>query len=262
MKLKIFTKESIATVLLIAVAVLSIFVIAKPAKSADTYKSTISSLDNKKMIAIGVTTAAAGTSAALAAIPGDATTPIANKVADIGSYMMLVVGAVFLEKILVTVFGYLSFTYIIPAACIIAILSMFINKTFLKTLAVKLFILGMAAVFIIPFSVKISDVIYENHRETVEQSIENTNAEIEETSGNENGGIMGFINSVGESLATAADRAEKALSRFVDAVAILIITTCIIPIAVVLFAIWFVKFLFGISFRRGSSYKTQNSAND
>ena len=259
MKLKIFTKEIIVTVLLITVAVLSIFVVAKPAQSADTYKSTISSLDNKKMIAIGVTTAAVGTSAALAAIPGDATTPIANKVADIGSYMMLVVGAVFLEKMLVTLFGYLSFTYVIPAACIIAVLSMFINKAFLKTLAVKLFILGMAAVLIIPFSVKISDIIYENHRETVEQSIENTNAKIEETNGNENGGIMGFINSVGESLTSAADRAEKVLSRFVDAVAILIITTCIIPIAVVLFAIWFVKFLFGTNVRRKYSYKTQEN---
>ena len=36
------------------------------------------------------------------------------------------------------------------------------------------------------------------------------------------------------------------MSRFIDAIAVLIITTCVIPIAVLLFLIWIVKIIFGL----------------
>lgn len=42
-------------------------------------------------------------------------------------------------------------------------------------------------------------------------------------------------------------QAKKALSIFIDAVAVLVITTCIIPIAVVFFFIWIIKLLFGLN---------------
>ena len=43
---------------------------------------------------------------------------------------------------------------------------------------------------------------------------------------------------------------KNALSVFIDAVAVLIITTCIIPVAVILFFVWLIKMLFGIEIKK------------
>ncbi|MEI3361149.1 MAG: hypothetical protein V8R75_00450 [Oscillospiraceae bacterium] len=57
------------------------------------------------------------TSVAVSAVPGDATTPLASKIADLSSYLLLVVGAIMLEKLLLTMLPYAAFTILIPAAC-------------------------------------------------------------------------------------------------------------------------------------------------
>ena len=92
------TRKSIAVALLLAIALLSIFVISKPATSAENYRSTIESIDEKKATVMGITATAAAASTALAAIPGDVTTPIANQIMEISSYLLIVVCVLVLEK--------------------------------------------------------------------------------------------------------------------------------------------------------------------
>ena len=48
-------------------------------------------------------------------------------------------------------------------------------------------------------------------------------------------------------LMVEAESAKNALSVFIDAIAVLIITTCVIPILVILFFLWLIKMLFGIT---------------
>ena len=62
----------------------------------------IQSLDDKKTTALELTAAATAASAAITLIPGDAGTPIADKLADLSSYFLIVVCAIYLEKYLVT----------------------------------------------------------------------------------------------------------------------------------------------------------------
>ena len=88
-------------------AVLSFCVIAKYA-SSPTMKinaHAIQSLDDKKTTALELTAAATAASAAITLIPGDAGTPIADKLADLSSYFLIVVCAIYLEKYLVTITG-------------------------------------------------------------------------------------------------------------------------------------------------------------
>lgn len=40
-------------------------------------------------------------------------------------------------------------------------------------------------------------------------------------------------------------RGESTLTAFLDAIAVLIITTCIIPIVVILIFVWIIKIIFG-----------------
>lgn len=57
------------------------------------------------------------TSALITLLPGDTATPIAEKMADVSGYLLVVLCAIYLEKYLVTITGYVAFTYLIPIAC-------------------------------------------------------------------------------------------------------------------------------------------------
>ena len=129
---KEITKKLIAVILLFAVALFSIFVISKPATSAENYRDTIESIDEKKATVMGISAAAAATSTALAAIPGDSTTPIANQIMEISSYLFIVVCMLVLEKSLLTVMGYLAFNLFIPIACALLGAYVFVKKHVLK----------------------------------------------------------------------------------------------------------------------------------
>lgn len=59
----------------------------------------IQSLDDKKTTALELTAAATAASAAITLIPGDIGTPIADKLADLSSYFLIVVCAIYLENI-------------------------------------------------------------------------------------------------------------------------------------------------------------------
>ena len=96
-------KKLIASALLLAFALLSFFVIADKASSPAAHRTSIDALDDKKITVVELTAATAVGATALALVPGDATNPIANQIAKLSSYLTLVVGAIMLEKFLVTV---------------------------------------------------------------------------------------------------------------------------------------------------------------
>ena len=58
--------------------------------------------------------------------------------------------------------------------------------------------------------------------------------------------LSGWILGVGEKLNGAVDQAKKALGRFVDAVAVLIIINCVIPVLVLWFFLWLIKTAFSV----------------
>ena len=84
-------KKILIVLLCLSLALVSVFVIAKRATDPQSYKNTIQSIDDKKATVMGITTATITASTALAAIPGDATTPIANQIMEISTYVFVVV---------------------------------------------------------------------------------------------------------------------------------------------------------------------------
>lgn len=260
------TKKIICIVLLLIVAILSMTVISKIATSPKNYKSTIQSIDDKKAAVMGVTATAAATSTALAAIPGDATTPIANQIMEISSYLLIVVCALVLEKSLLTVMGYLSFNILIPISCVLLGIYTFVKKRTLKILALKFIVFALVIVSIIPFSIKISDMIYEANQTTVEQVTTDLEKSIVDDGQQEKSWIDKMLDKIKESVSDVGDKAKQILNSFIDAVALFIITYCALPIIIILFVIWFVNFLFklnipapNLSVRR---IVTRNKANE
>ena len=82
--------------------------------------------------------ASTAASAALSAILGDAATPISVKLADLSGSFLIVLSAIYLEKYLVTITGYASFGVLIPLACGLFILNVFLKKMSIQTILYKI----------------------------------------------------------------------------------------------------------------------------
>lgn len=260
MEKKLISKRVIVVVVLMLIALISTFAISKVASSPEFHAKTIQSLDKKKVTVMELTAATAATSTAIALIPSDATTPLANQIMGLSSYLLIVIGAIFLEKILLTLTGYVTFTFLIPIACILYVIYLYARKDILRNLAIKLGVFGIVIFMVVPVSVQVSNLIESRYQTSINQTIEeakdagvateeNTSQESVET-----GGWSGFtskakevISNIGDNVSGLIHKGEKALSNFIDAVAVLIITSCVIPILVLIFFIWIVKMIFGIN---------------
>lgn len=251
-------KKLLGVILCLAIAGLSIGIGAKYATQPQSYKATIQSIDEKKATVMGVTTVAAATSTALAAIPGDATTPIANQIMDLSTYLMIVVCALVLEKSLLTVFGYLAFQIMIPVACVLFALAILTRRALLRSLSVKITIFALVLVAIIPFSLKISDMIYDaNETMVATLSEESANLESEEKDENKNWWEK-FVDGVKDGAAQAKENAKELVNRFIDVIAVFVIAYCAIPIIVFLVVIWALKLLFNVRVPMPSAKKVKN----
>jgi hypothetical protein len=267
--------------LLIAVAMISFFPLGNYASSVETHATTISSLDDKKQTVMELAGASTATSAAISLLPGDFGTPIADKLADLSGYFLFILGALYLEKYLVTITGYIAFKILIPIACVLLALFLLVFKKseMLKVLAIKLIAFSILIYAIIPVSVKISDMIDATYQDSIEQTIDtakDTTAAIdsEEASddsssdktsssdssdSNENGNffsnlfnsasdkVSDTVDTVTNAVSTSAEDLENMLSNFIDAIAILIVTSCLIPVGVLLFFVWIIKITLNIN---------------
>ncbi|MBR2810003.1 MAG: hypothetical protein IKD69_01350 [Solobacterium sp.] len=254
------TKKYIPAIALLICAALSFF-LAGPIRSVVTDGAGISGyLDDKQMEVLKIAGAAAGASAVISAIPDDAGTPIAEKFADISMYTIIVLCAVFLEKYLVRIGCSLAFQILIPAACILGAVNLAVlRRKSLTMLSVRLAAIALVAAVVVPCSVVTSRFIEDAQKEKIAETIQETNdaaQEIEENStdqtlwekftGTITNGVRGLINGF-----------EDKLVSFVEIMAVMLVTSCIIPLVVMLFMWWLVKSLIqSLGFR--PPHKLQN----
>ena len=240
----------------VLVAVLSFFVAAKLATSVDIHAETLNALDENKTIVMELAAASTAASTVLSTLPNDAATPIANELAELSIYFLIILCAIYLEKFLVTLTGVAAFKVIIPIACGLYIWFVVSQKNHLKLLAGKLMVFALAIVMIIPTSVRISNMIKETHDISINTAITATMETVEEIEAyteEERGFLANFLNGVknvptkiAQKLTQTCSNIEDMLNQFVDNVAKLLVTACVIPILVLLFFVWIIKILFGI----------------
>lgn len=235
------------------IALVSFFVVADYASSPEVHAETIEALDEKRSTVMELTAASTATSVAITMIPGDAATPIAEQLAELSSTFLVVLCAIYLEKYLVTVTGYATFKILIPAACLLLIVDTFWQNHTLKCLAGKLAAFGIAITLVIPASVTVSNLIETTYESSIQETIDlamETTEEIEssaETEEKEQQGILaGLISKVEETVSGATDKVETVLNNFIEALAVMLVTSCVIPILVLVFFVWFVKILLGV----------------
>ena len=245
----------IISISLVILIILSIFVISPTVSSIEFHSKTIEILDAKKMEVVKWSTGTIGAATLIAAFPGDATTPLANQILHISSYFIIILGAIFLEKILLTFTGYLTFTYLIPISCILVILYLYFNKEFLKKIAIKLTIFGIMIFLVIPISIKLSDTIEKTYQTTISESIKDVESLDTSANNTKDSDVVGGITSkiqeglsnIGSGVSKVLKKGEKMLSDLIDTIAVFIITSCIIPILVLLCFGWIIKIIFNVN---------------
>lgn len=267
-------KKILFALIPIVIALLSFFVIARFTSSTEFNAKTIQSLDDKKTTVMELAAASTAASAAITLIPGDVGTPIANKLADLSSYFLIVLSAIYLEKYLVTITGYAAFKILVPIACVFFSGYLLWRKEILRVVAQKFLLFGLAVYLVIPASVKVADMIETTYASSIESTIETakrTTDEIESETGesgqvddkssneksqsdsdsdskeNAGGFFSGLFNKVQEGVSTATANVENVLNNFIEALAILLVTSCLIPILVLIFFMWLVKMLLGLN---------------
>ena len=256
------TKKAALAALLVLAALLSIFAVGKRASDPAYHQASIDALEEKQETVLELTAASTAASAAITLLPGDTATPIAEKLADLSGYFLIVLCAIFLEKYLLTITSYVSFTILIPAACALGIAALFSEKlrAALGKLAWHLLLFALAIAFAIPAGVKVSSMIEDTYCycASIEETIANAEQTTEDiqsaTSGEadegEKSGLSGLFSKVTEGITGAATAAveqlKTVLNRFIEALAVMLVTSCLIPILVLLFFAWLVKLMLGI----------------
>ncbi len=252
-------KNMLKVMAAIILAAISVFVLAKSAASPESYSGIIESLDEKKSTVMKLTAASTTASAALTLLPGDTATPIAEKLADLSSYFLVVICAIFLEKYLLTITGFAAFGILIPIACMMYAANVFLKHDGLVCLARKFMVFGIAIVLAIPASVQVSNLIESTYASSINETIESTmqvTADIEEDAGNveeesEEGLLSGIISKVKDEVSKVTDeiltKAENAINNLLEALAVMIVTSCLIPVVVIMFFVWLAKMLLGLN---------------
>lgn len=243
-------------VFLAIVIVLSCTVIGKKASDPATYSHTIEVLDKNRTTVLVLSAASAGASAAVSALPEDICSSISEELSEFTTWFTMILGFIFLEKYLLTLLGTAACYILIPIGCGLLLINCFFPKGTLQSLGTKLAIFGFVCIFAVPTSVWVSDQIHVTYEKSIELTVQSANAVSENLVGdmvNENSESTTIIDEakavlddITNSVAGVIEQFKNVLNRFIEAAAVMIVTTCIIPILVILFFLWVVKTLFNI----------------
>lgn len=245
-----------AIVLALAIILSCTFFGAKMTDPA-TYTHTIEMLDNNRTTVLGLSAASAAASAAVSALPSDVCTPLAEQLSEFTTWFLMVLSIVYLEKYLLTILGAVACYFLIPVGCGILLTHCFFPSDACKRIAWKLLALGAALLLVIPTSVWVSDQISAIYNQSIEITMEAANAVSDNLMGEISNGseenttvideAKDILGDLSGSVAGVIEQFKNLLNRFIEATAVMIVTTCIIPVLVILFFVWLMKLLFTVS---------------
>ena len=132
----------------------------------------------------------------------------------------------------------------------------------------------MAIVLAIPASIGISNLIETTYQASIDAAIDSAKqatTELESSSQDSaqedsQSGLSGLFSKVTDSITgiagSAVQKLTDALNRFIEAAAVLLVTSCLIPILVLLFFLWLVKLVLGVNLYSTNSSKIFRANSD
>ena len=251
-----FTTEKLVKVLFaIFIMVFSFTVLAQKIPELEYVQQTIDYLEKSQNTLMTFSGTTIGTSLAISALPDDFASPLANTVSDLNTYFIFMFAVIFVEKLIVTEGTKISLAYIIPAACILYIMAILTTKELFKNFATKLFILGLSLVIVIPISTHFIEVVCEDYLVYVDETISETNAgtskinEIISSDDDKSTLFDKISNAFQTSIQGVSDLLtyfNNVIKKCVNSVAIMLVTTFILPLFILMLFKWLLNELFSL----------------
>lgn len=277
-------KSTIIPIIVLIVCILFTLFALRPYMRSDQAKSySVDYLDKKEKTVLTITAASATTSVVLAALPSDATTPVAEKLADVTGYMAGVLVIVYLEKYLVSVIGTFASTWLIPISLGLLIGYFIFRKKWLQSLGIRIFLLSLLLMCIVPLSVAFSKSVENTYQDNLTkateaiQLTENSDTKkdkekakkssdsdssknpleiIEDKLNDAKENVSDAAESVKLSVSDAANKVVNAAENFVELVAIMVLTSFLVPLITFILLLWAAKLIFNVSTSGpGAEYK-------
>lgn len=246
--------STIAKILLVVfIAVVSIFICSKNVPNLPFFKQAGVTIDETKDTVTKFSAAMLTTSVAITLLPDDFATPLAETLADLTKYCVLILGMIYFEKIMLGAGISLTFTYIVPLACILFAIYFITNMEVFKTLAKKIIVLAIALIFVVPCGTYASNFICADTLANVETATENANVmddKINDMSKDfqSDGGLLDRVTNALQNVLNKGNEVvtgfKKVVNDCIYSVAILIVTSFVIPLVTFLLFIWILNQLF------------------
>lgn len=271
------------TIVLALILAICEFPLGTYLSTPEPYVGTNKTLDGQKDVTLGLVATSTAASTAVSLVPGDAGTPIANQLADLSGKLMVVLAIIYLEKFLLTTFGFVALRIFVPIGLGLLIAYVWTpsergQRRVMLVWGLKLVVVGVALVTLVPVSTWLTDRINTQYQtsQQAEQTIEETNAASEDASKkndsqnsdeNQNksfleslkSSIMGGVDALASGAKNAASSVGENLNRLIDTVAVIIVTSCLVPLAVLLLYFWLIKLFTGADLT-GYVTKASNAA--
>lgn len=241
---------------LVLAAALSFFAAASLLPKTDFVRDSLQSVEDSSNTVMELSAATLSASLAISALPDDFATPLAESLSDMNIYFIAILVVLFLEKILIQYGIRAAFAVLVPLACLMGILFVLTGRAVLKSLAVRICILGLAAAFVVPCSTHLTGIVASDLNRYVDETIQET----EKSAGKLNEAMEdgGDGQTIFERLSDLFQTAVRGISdlmthfrdtirKCMNSIAILILTNCIMPLLTIFLLKWILGELFRIA---------------
>lgn len=264
-------------VALVVLALLSGFVARPHFADTKTWDSTIEVIDQKKGNVLALTTSCVALSAGITALPGDTGTPVAEQLAQLSGNLGIVLAVLYLEKYLLTILWSVGLGILIPFSFVLFAVSLGIHgrwstSAVLRRVATRVLVVAMIGMALVPASVWVSQKVDETYQVSIEQAEQKATSAAEasssksekksESTENKNvleqltEGASSLLTSVTDSAKSMTDEVVQQVTDLIEGVIVMIVTSCVIPLLVLVAFLWLGHVLLGIDISGPANYLT------
>lgn len=238
------------------IAALSFFVLTAALPESNFVRDSLESVEDSSDMVMRFSAATLSASLAISALPDDFATPLADSLADMNLYFVAILVVLFLEKILIRYGIQAAFAILIPLACLAGALFTVTRRRLLKSLAIRLCALALAAAFVVPCSTYITRVVASDLTDYVQETIEETEGgagKLHEAM-EDGAGEKSMFEKLSDLFETAIRDLSDLLLHFqntirkcMNSIAILVLTNCLMPLLTFFILKWILRELFQIA---------------
>ena len=245
-------KLAVRILIPLLIALISVCVLVNAVPKTAVMRESMESLERSTDTVQRFTGTTMGLAVAITFMPSDYANPLADTLADLGQYCVFVLIALFLERLLVVEGVKAALLYVIPTACGLHILSTLLGNERIRGFSYKIAILGLAIALAVPCSTHLSDALGQDYLAYVDQTIAEASAGTEKANeaaeGSEGETIAERVTNAFSAAVKSADELvqyfKNCVYRCANSVAIMIVTSFVIPLLTFLALEWILNALF------------------